>query len=244
MNSDPSSPSSSSSSHPYQVLTSRGTILARHVVHANNAFAPRLIPGLKGKMSGFLAHMSSQRPGGDLPDLDGRRSWSVMYDGNMFDYVTQRPSEGGRPGDLLLGGGFSRSSEQGIDAVGVFDDSRVDALPSAHLFGIFPAIFEPRWGSSGSVAAAAKRVWTGIVALTGDMRPFVGRLDKRLTERDAAAAGSPVAGKGAVGSSPGEWVSAGYCGDGMVWAWLCGTALGKMVLGEEVEWFPPELGLV
>jgi hypothetical protein len=58
------------------------------------------------------------------------------------------------------------------------------------------------------------------------------------------------------GVQPGEWVSAGYCGDGMVWAWLSGTAVGLKLAGSEADnvpkmpgtlggrledWFPNEL---
>ncbi|KAI1388584.1 uncharacterized protein F4822DRAFT_403258 [Hypoxylon trugodes] len=55
---------------------------------------------------------------------------------------------------------------------------------------------------------------------------------------------------------PGEWIAAGYCGEGMSWAWLCGIALGVMAKGNDHKiiegsagrprgrvrnWFPPEL---
>ncbi|KIJ67118.1 hypothetical protein HYDPIDRAFT_50050, partial [Hydnomerulius pinastri MD-312] len=42
---------------------------------------------------------------------------------------------------------------------------------------------------------------------------------------------------------PGEWIAAGYSGEGMVHAWMSGKALAEMVLGREreanlAEWFP------
>ena len=44
-------------------------------------------------------------------------------------------------------------------------------------------------------------------------------------------------------STPGEWISASYSGEGMVHAWLCAKALAYMVLDAEEdgglkEWFP------
>ena len=99
-----------------------------------------------------------------------------------------------------------------------------------------------------------KNMWSGSLALTADMMPFVGRLEPSLTGRayekatlakDTAKSISP----------PGEWISAGYNGEGMVNAWLCGVALGLMVLGRVdtvaektlgrpqgklEEWFPRE----
>jgi hypothetical protein len=49
-------------------------------------------------------------------------------------------------------------------------------------------------------------------------------------------------------AAPGEWVSAGYSGEGMVHAWLCAHALALMLLGLEEEqsvptWFPDEYRL-
>jgi glycine/D-amino acid oxidase-like deaminating enzyme len=49
-------------------------------------------------------------------------------------------------------------------------------------------------------------------------------------------------------AAPGEWISAGYSGEGMVHAWLCAHALALMVLGVEEEegvrtWFPDEFCL-
>jgi glycine/D-amino acid oxidase-like deaminating enzyme len=258
---------SSPARHPYAVLTRRGSIHARHVIHATNAYSNTLLPGLRGKLAGVLAHMSAQRPGPFLPDLDGGRSWSVIY-GKAFDYVTQRPtsksSDGSkRTGDLMLGGGFARAADQGVGFLGEYNDSKVDALSSAHLMGIFPAIFGKRWRGEveggGKEESQATMVWTGILAITGDFCPFVGRLDDRLTGRTLSASraalqsteGKKGLGDGTGegegdgwGAEPGEWISAGYCGDGMVWAWLCGSAVAEMVAGKmpnEVDGFPSEL---
>ncbi|KAI0007983.1 FAD dependent oxidoreductase [Xylariaceae sp. FL0662B] len=219
----------------YEVMTSRGTIKCDHVVHATNSFATQFVPGLQGKMTGLLAHMSAQRPGKQFPDLDGSRSWSVIY-GSAFDYVTQRPTENGQPGDIMLGGGFSRSQNQGLSSVGIWDDSRMDALPVAHIGGIFPTIFEPHWGDE-SKGGRIKKAWSGIVAPTGDLLPFVGRLDPSLTDRTPATRQ-----RDSEDAQPGEWISAGYCGDGMVWAWLSGTALGIMLTGRDQEEMPEAPG--
>ncbi|KAK7688053.1 hypothetical protein QCA50_008423 [Cerrena zonata] len=42
-------------------------------------------------------------------------------------------------------------------------------------------------------------------------------------------------------SPPGEWIAAGYTGEGMVHAWMSGRALASMVLNDEEgikDWFP------
>ena len=239
---------------PYKVTTGRGIIHARHVVHAINAFAPHLVPGLRMKMAGALAHMTAQRPGKQFPDLDGARSWSFIFGPSSFDYVTQRPTgDDGTPGEVMLGGGFFQSEKQGVDYIGVYDDSRLDALARAHLEGIMPTLFSPRWGEDAD-GGRVKDVWSGVIAAPADSLPFVGRLDHRLTGRRRVDV-KKASGKAAAAGF-GEWISAGYFGDGMVWAWLCGSALGTMIMGAQElpldpapgrpagrldDWFPPEL---
>lgn len=197
---------------PYTVKTTRGLLKARHVVHATNAFAPQLNHFLRGRLTGALAHMSAQRPGEEFPPSHGQRSWSIIYSPG-FDYVTQRPdSEDGTPGDLMIGGGFFRSRQQGLDQFGVWDDSRIDALPLMHIRGAMPSVFEPNWGGGSEL----KKAWTGILGFTGDLMPFVGRLTGSET-------------------GPSQWIAAGFNGEGMVWAWLSGTALAIMLLGKEDE---------
>ncbi|RYP16151.1 hypothetical protein DL765_005288 [Monosporascus sp. GIB2] len=253
--------SQSGDGYAYEVTTNRGVVKCNHVVHATNGFATQFIPGLRGKMTGVLGTMSAQPPGDKFPDLNGERSWSVIY-GKAFDYATQRPTTAdGRPGDIMLGGGFDRSRDQGASVVGVWDDSRTEALPLAHLGGIFPTIFEPNWGREPSPeeeGSRTRQAWSGVICATGDLLPFVGRLDPRLTSRPerAGAKAHVNAESSGCAAQPGEWISAGYSGDGMVWAWLSGMALGIMISGGETEdlpeapgrpggllsdWFPPEL---
>ncbi|EGR44571.1 uncharacterized protein TRIREDRAFT_70092 [Trichoderma reesei QM6a] len=236
-----------SPTHPYTIHSPRGKIRTRHVLHATNAYTGHLVPALRGCLTGVLGHMTAQKPGKDFsPVCHGGRSWSVMY-GTGFDYVTQRPDgEDGQPGELMLGGGLFRSKEDGLDQVGVWDDGRVDAFPLMHLRGSMAAIFEPRWGAEGKLEGA----WSGIMGFTGDMLPFVGGLPvgvgngRRMREN-----------VGGVGDGFGEWIAAGFSGEGMVWAWLSGVAVGIMMMGREDdelvegegrpggrlgEWFPVE----
>jgi glycine/D-amino acid oxidase-like deaminating enzyme len=230
---------SEDSDYPYRITTSRGIISSKHVVHATNAFASHLVPGLRGKMTSLLAHMSSQRPGKDFPDLNGQRSWSIIYASHGFDYVTQRPSNDGVPGDVMLGGGFMQSGKQGMDMIGVFDDSNLDGLTVSHNLGIMATIFEPNWGAESE--GNPRKVWNGIVALPADARPLVGRLDPRVTGRKISSpTRTAEVGFGSV--EPGEWIAAAYGGNGMVWAWLSGTAVGIMLAGCEDDDLPSRPG--
>ncbi|KAK7961791.1 uncharacterized protein PG986_002616 [Apiospora aurea] len=241
--------------YPYAIQTPRGTVFARNVVHATNGHASHLVPGLRRKITPAQAHMSAQKPGRLFSQDHGtHRSWGVVYE-NGFDYVTQRPPEPDAgsarqsQGDLLLGGGFVRSSKQGIDMIGLSDDgASLDGLTLAHIAGIFPAVFSPNWGGG----AEFKQVWSGTLGFTGDLIPFVGKLGNSLTGRtppDAVMSGPDE-------KPSGEWIAAGFSGEGMVWAWLAGTALGIIMSAREdddmaggpgwpagrlLDWFPREI---
>ncbi|OJD31293.1 fad dependent oxidoreductase [Diplodia corticola] len=276
--------------HPFLCHTPRGVVRARHVVHATNAFASHLVPGLRTKMTGLRAHMSAQRPGtAFVSDPAGARSWGIMY-GAGFDYVTQRPAaaaatttttttkaagpgtspsddlgqpsdggaeggearaggeEGGGGGDILLGGGFLRSLKQGLDQTAVWDDSRLDALTATHLNGVLPAVFGPRHWGPDAPGGRLKSMWSGTICFTADAVPFVGRVDPRLTGRSVGVGKADAAerreGVVEAGVEPGEWIAAGYHGDGMIYAWLCGTAVGLMLAGsEDDEGLPDRPGL-
>lgn len=265
---------------PYVVSTSRGPIRARHVVHATNGFASQLLPALAGKAAGVRCHMTAQRPGTNFPKTNGTRSYSVIY-GSGFDYITQRPSrpsaadsdeneEEGGGDELMIGGGLFQSGKQGMDMFGDYDDRKLDAMTLMHLEGVMPTIFH--WGAEAPGKSRMIKAWSGVVGFSGDVMPLVGRLDPRITKRavkkknnnsnqttitNASSSKLPLIEKRrAPAVEPGEWIAAYFCGDGMVWAWLCGSALGIMLAGSEhedlpkepgrpagrlVDWFPPEL---
>ncbi|KAI0385524.1 FAD dependent oxidoreductase-domain-containing protein [Hypomontagnella monticulosa] len=237
--------------YAYNVVTTAGNIKCNHVVHATNAHATQFIPGLRGKMTGLVGTICAQRPGRRFPDLNGMRSWSLVH-GHTYDYATQRPTIDGRQGDIIAGGGFAVCEGRGISTLGRWDDDQVDPIPVAHLRGIFPVIFDPLYGSP-SRAVLSRPSWSAVTAITGDLLPFVGRLDPSLTGRMPDLQNNRAVRRG---ERPSEYVSAGYADDGMTWAWFAGTAIGVMIVGTEKEevrrelgylegrldrWFPPEL---
>lgn len=213
---------------PFLVRTAQGEYAAHHVIHATNAYVSQLVPSLERRIVPIRAHMTSQRPGSLFPGSSGDRSWSVIYRG-AFDYVTQRPSPGGN-GDLLIGGGWSRSPSGGADTIDVVDDNEVEPSTIRYLEGVFPKLFEPNWGDGGRMDMA----WSGIICVTPDGLPFVGRLP---------GSEDPEIAPGGERHGPAEWVSAGYNGEGMVFAFLSGAALAALVAGKENEELPSRPGI-
>ena len=75
-------------------------------------------------------------------------------------------------------------------------------------------------------------MWTGTLGWSADGLPWVGRVPENLAGRTSTR------GK----DFSGEWMIAGFSGEGMTAAWLCGQALGEMLLAKdpniEIDWFP------
>ncbi|KAI0245683.1 FAD dependent oxidoreductase-domain-containing protein [Lactifluus subvellereus] len=240
-------PSTGTSTTPfYTVQTPRGSTTARHIIHATNGWSSHLLPGLRGKIIPDRGHTTP--PG--------------------FDYLTQLPKhqdEGGGGGELVFGGGAVQRGRVLLSEVGVADDGGYDLDIASYVQGALPEYFgRANWGAEGAAVSAGaeegvawdggrvKALWTGILGFSADLQPWVGRVPSVVSGR---AAPSPsltgvVSDKGVTRSiaAPGEWVSAGYSGEGMVHAWLCAHALAIMVLGVEEEeslrtWFPDEFRL-
>ncbi|RPB09188.1 DAO-domain-containing protein [Morchella conica CCBAS932] len=207
-----------SESHPshYLVSTPRGNILAKHVVHATNAHAAHLLPGLRGLVFPVRGHMTAQRPtqGGCAFGEHKDRSFSFTYN-EGFDYVTQVPPPDGE-GDtmVLIGGALFQTGNFGFGEVGATDED-MNIFASAHLAGIVGTVT----GKHG--ATMTEGAWTGVMGFTPDLMAWVGPVPVSMT----GGRERPEGGK--------EWVSAGYCGEGMVNAWLSGVAVGRMINGED-----------
>ncbi|KIM41712.1 hypothetical protein M413DRAFT_444955 [Hebeloma cylindrosporum] len=255
----------------YIISTPRGDIKAQHVIHATNAWASHLLPGMRRKIIPLRAHMSTQRPGKGLmstrngPETNqasaplpwaGSRAF-VFYPGNSetgYDYLTQlvpssNPSDGtnsnlsspsGLPtaGEFMFGGGAmlgGQSISALMDNIGISDDGSGTFEIEAYLTG------------------RVKATWTGLLGVSADSQPWVGRVPLSVSARQEPLAHSSIPGIGSnkklssestTGTnlvSPGEWICAGYSGEGMVHAWLCGRALARMILGVDTDETDPEL---
>lgn len=187
--------------------------------------------------------MSAQRPGASMSPstLDGERSW-IFYDAHTaYDYLTQLPT-GER--ELMFGGGLGVVGEATLDEVGTSDDAAMGRNIAAHLSGALPVLFgEANWGKEATPVedphwfpSRVKAVWSGIIGMSADEVPWVGRIPTKLAGRSA-----PRRAENAKLAPPGEWICAGYTGEGMGHAFLCGRALAFQVLNREAEiesWFP------
>ncbi|KAJ7504389.1 nucleotide-binding domain-containing protein [Mycena galericulata] len=160
--------------------------------------------------------------------------------------------------EFMFGGGVAHGelAEQAfMKEIGATDDRGWNQETGAYLGGAL-SIYFGGWGAEGrdventasvtkNISQAneelgegrVKKLWTGILGVSADGRPWVGRLPAKISGRPVPRTQKQNQIKERIPlAAPCEWISAGYSGEGMVHAYLSGKALAHMVLGQ-----PPEL---
>ncbi|KAJ9605727.1 hypothetical protein H2200_009576 [Cladophialophora chaetospira] len=197
----------------WEVDTDRGSVQAKRVVLATNAYTNALHRGLAE--TGFLKPSRSQvtaiRPRTDLSEHPTQGKTVAPNDRGSGDYfLTRAPGLTGE-GDIIYGGGrfISKTREMGIT-----DDSTVNGDISTYLKRSVPEVFGRKtWGRE----SVEIRDWSGITCYTPDTFPLVGEFPGE---------------KGLFGTF-------GMNGHGMAMAFRSAEALVTMMrTGKEPDWFP------
>ncbi|PLB41033.1 NAD(P)/FAD-dependent oxidoreductase [Aspergillus candidus] len=222
---------------PCSVVTARGKIRTRHVIHCTNAHVGHLVPGLRGRIYPIRGQMSAQNAGVKFINQGTENSWLFNYE-RGFDYLTQLPSGGqADAAKMMFGGGFAQGQTGGVADIGISTDSELSFYADIHLSGALSSIFgRENWGAVSG--PSVEQMWTGNMGFSADGNPWVGRLPLSATQRG-----------GDKDSHGAEWVACAFSGEGMVQAWLCGKALALMVLNHDqqssgagdLSWFPEQL---
>lgn len=142
---------------------------------------------------------------------------------------------------MIFGGGFAHGRKGGISDLGISTDDALSLDCDIHLRGALPVIFgDQNWGQVHP--QPVKSMWTGTMGFSADGLPWVGKLPTPIArsryDEDERGVTKGV-----------QWISAGYSEEGMVQAWLCGQALGTMILQNDAEiktggildWFPEQM---
>lgn len=186
---------------------------------------------MREKVVPIRATMSAQRPGTTLgrATLDGQRSYVFHPGGLGYDYLTQLPAG---EHELMFGGGWASAFDVAFADLGTSDDSAFSVPVASHLAGALPLYFGERtWGrekeperteDDGDVQwgeGRTKAQWGGIIGISADGLPWVGRLPQKISGRpEPPASSTPRTVAKEAGSHsemtapPGEWISAGYTG--------------------------------
>ena len=154
----------------WEVSTERGTVRARQVVLATNAYTNALHRGLAATQ--FLTPSRSQvaaiRPPSTAVGNPALRDSAGIDDFEKGGYFLCRAPGLRGEGDIIYGGGrpVSKTREMGIT-----DDSRVNPDIAEYLHHNPSQLFgRASWGTDGEVL----RDWTGITCYTPDTFPLVG----------------------------------------------------------------------
>lgn len=163
-----------SGTHPLDVHTSRGTIRARQVLFATNAWTGGLVPELRPHIQPTPGQIIAT-----APVKSGAWNFTnlIMEDNDDSEYMIQR-----QDGRVMLGTDLDHGD---WDKSGTWDDSErtVSRKASKFLRSYLPRMF-PELFPDGVVI---EREWVGIEAYSSDEIPWVGPLPGRLGQFVSAA---------------------------------------------------------
>ncbi|KAJ7097434.1 hypothetical protein C8R44DRAFT_748535 [Mycena epipterygia] len=170
-------------------------------------------------------------------NCQGSRTFAKDKD-HAYEYLTQQPPPSS---ELRFGSILLTQPAVFLTQLGNLDDSQTIPEIGALLSTVLPSYFGQHWGDDGCPmtedgnSGRVMAMWTGLMGFSADEFPWIGRVPPDIARWKMS---SQVPGAGLV--EGGEWMCAGYSGEGMVNAWKCGDAVAQMMLGdcEYPEWLP------
>lgn len=197
--------------HHYRLRTANGgEVTTSCVVHATNAWAPALVPSLAGLIVPVRGQALITSPISQLRWLR-----NLAFD-DGFQYMIQR--EDGR---IVLGGMRWVTPTKERDTL---DDSicvrEISEKLHEFLEENFPSLQEDKGQGvgEGKIPFRVEHEWTGIMAYSKDGAPLVGPLTPL----------APLEG----GVRAGQYIGAGYTGNGMANCFAAGKSLAEMISGQ------------
>ncbi|KAK1675635.1 FAD dependent oxidoreductase-domain-containing protein [Colletotrichum godetiae] len=192
----------------WDVKTPRGTVTAPTIIHCTNAFAPHLLPQLSSLVTPERAQAHAFVPPAALTGSKVLQSTISLRRGLRWFYsVNQRRSDG-----VIILGSASASpkvSQAAYVERQTADDSQFSAEIRDDAVANFQDCQPACRPENLRHGEGLQHTWTGIIGMTPDLVPFIGRVD----------------------GSPGQWVCAGFNGHGMARILTCASGLAKMILG-------------
>lgn len=192
----------------WDVETPRGTVAAETVVHCTNAFVGHLLPQLAPHVTPnrAQAHLFVP-PSGLSGDKMLGSTMSLRHSLHHFYSVMQRKADG-----LFILGAPRKSpnlSREAYEGVFTTDDTKFNDEVVADAVGNFEKCFPACEKDRLRHGEGLQHSWTGIIGMTTDSVPFVGKLE----------------------SLPGQYVCAGFNGHGMARIFNCAPGVVKIIQG-------------
>ncbi|KAG8716201.1 hypothetical protein FRC11_007375 [Ceratobasidium sp. 423] len=210
-------PISGDPTYRWSVMTQRGNVKARYVVHATNAYASHLLPQLAGPSKGIIptrAQCVAAR--GSIE----AHKWPVVgWGGNEgYEYWFARPPQDANEKTLVILGGGRETAVPNYE-YNVADDSSVNPVVSQSLRRFLPRLYPGDFEEN-----EPEMEWAGIMGFTQSKDPMVGQV---YTD------GKPLVG---------QYIAAGYSGHGMPRAFACAEVVAQMIYADISgnEWSPPD----
>lgn len=199
----------SSAATSWDVETPRGVINAETVVHCTNAFAGHLLPQLAPYVTPNRAQAHLFVP---PPSLSGDKmmtsTMSLRHSLHHFYSVMQRNADG-----IIVLGASRKSpnlSKEAFDSMFTTQDTKFNQEVVVDAVGNFEKCFPQCQKPQLRHGEGLQHSWTGIIGMTTDSVPFVGKLERL----------------------PGQFVCAGFNGHGMARIFNCAPGLVKIMKGE------------
>ena len=209
--------------------TPRGTIKAREVLLATNAYTSYLLPGLTDVIIPVRGQVCALDPPEGAIQLPHSYVWADASD----QYLIHRgldDTQVGAPDRSLIMGGERFATPEGDE--GISRDDAINPVISRALHrSISKAIKLLPGDEPEREELRATYEWTGIMGYSRDSEPFVGRVPASFLVTE----GEEHDGEGVrtVAEVDGLWISAAFTGHGMPVAPRCGIAVAEMMLGKE-----------
>jgi glycine/D-amino acid oxidase-like deaminating enzyme len=199
------------------LATPRGLITTQKVIHATNGYMAHLMTSLQGVIVPLRGIVTAQRPGKSMPANGLDHTYSFIYK-NGYEYMIPRPKGTKFDGDIIIGGGLTKTANDGIGEYGNTDDTSLNDDIIDYLNGSTETIFGENWGEDDP-EGRIRMAWSGIMGYSADGHPLVGKMPQS-----------------------GLYIAASFQGHGMVNCFLCAKALVAMLLDKDDEkldrWFP------
>ncbi|OJJ42090.1 hypothetical protein ASPZODRAFT_77757 [Penicilliopsis zonata CBS 506.65] len=152
----------------WSLLTSRGTVIARQVVMATNAYTAALLPEYHEQIIPYRAVSCRIVTPGKAPLLTN--TYSLRFTDWDFDYLIPRPD-----GSIIVGGARSAYCQKKDAWYGNADDSGVIEETRRYFDGYMQRHFIG-WEESN---AHVDDIWTGIMGYSRDKLPRIGPIPHR-----------------------------------------------------------------
>ena len=198
--------------------TPRGVINAKKVILATNGYTAHLYPKLQGVIVPLRGFVTAQRPPKGLPEGSLSNTYSFIYK-EGYEYMIPRPKGTKFAGDIVIGGGLTKTVEEGLYDYGNTDDTKLNLDVFEYLKSSTETFFGRNWGDDHP-DGRIRQSWSGVMGFSGDGFPLVG----------------PMPGE------EGLFIAAAFQGHGMVNCFLCAKAMTQIITdgdGTELDsWFP------